>query len=78
MPRESRHFVHFFVQSDAFLQVLELDGSADFGQDGEGVRIPLHQHLAQVYLLTVLHLQLGAVDHRIAFLLTAFFVDNGN
>ena len=51
LARQARDFVHFLVQRDAFLQVLEADRAADFGQDGEGVRIPLDQHLAQLHLL---------------------------
>ena len=39
--REAGDFVDFFVERDAFLQVLELDGAGDLGEDGEGVRIPL-------------------------------------
>ena len=49
--REAGDFVHFFVERDAFLQVLELHRAADFGEDGVGVRIPLGQQLAELDLL---------------------------
>ena len=47
LTRQAGDFVDFFVQGDAFLQVLELNRAADFGQDREGVRIPLDQDLAR-------------------------------
>ena len=43
---EAGDFVDFFVEGDAFLQVLELDGAGDFGEDGEGVGIPLAEGAA--------------------------------
>ena len=46
--REAGDLVDFFVEGDAFLQVLELDGAADFGEDGEGVGIPLDHDLAEL------------------------------
>ncbi len=76
VARQTRDLVHFFVQRQTFLQVLELHRSADFGQDGEGVRIPLDQDIAQRNLLTVFDLDLGAVDHRVAFLFAALLVDD--
>jgi hypothetical protein len=48
VTRQAGDFVHFFVERDAFLQVLELHGAADFGQDREGVRIPLDHDLAEL------------------------------
>ena len=39
--REAGDFVDFFVEGDAFLQVLELDGAGDLGEEGEGVGVPL-------------------------------------
>ena len=47
---EASHFVHLFVEGEAFLQVLEGNGAADFGHDREGIRIPLGHHLAQLHL----------------------------
>src|SRR3954452_9382336 len=66
MTGQAGDFVHFFVERDAFLQVLELHGAADFGQDSEGVRIPLDHDLAQRDRIAVVDLQLGAVHHRVA------------
>jgi hypothetical protein len=54
------------VQRDAFLQVLELHGAADFGQDREGVRIPLDHDLAERDRRAVFDLELGAVHDRVA------------
>src|SRR6185437_11450062 len=48
------------------------------GKDGESVRIPLHQHLAELHLVAFLDLQLGAVDHGIAFFFAALFVHDGD
>ena len=45
---EASDFIDFFVEGDAFLQVLELDGSADLGEDREGVRVPLGHGLAEL------------------------------
>ena len=39
-------FVDFFVEGDAFLQVLELDGAGDLGEQREGVGIPLAEGVA--------------------------------
>ena len=41
VARQASDFVYLFMQCDAFLQVLELHRAADFGQDREGVGIPL-------------------------------------
>ena len=76
--RQAGDFVHFFVHGDAFLQVLELNRAADFGQDREGVRIPLDQDLAELDRLAVFDLQLGAVDHRVALLFAALLVHDGD
>ena len=48
--REAGHFVHFLVERDAFLQVLELHRAADLREDGVGVGIPLGQHFAELDL----------------------------
>ena len=76
VARQAGNFVHFFVQRDAFLQVLELDRAADFREDREGVRIPLDHDLAELDRIAVLDLQLGAVNDRVAFFFTALFVDD--
>jgi len=46
VPRQSGNLVDFFVERDAFLQVFELGRAADFGKDGESVRIPLDHDLS--------------------------------
>ena len=74
MTRQAGDFVHFFVERDAFLQVLELDGAADFGQDREGVRIPLDQDLSELDLIAFVDLQLGAVHDRVALAFAALVV----
>src|SRR5262249_3194752 len=71
-------FVDLFVQRDAFLQVLELHRAADLGEDGEGVRIPLRQRLAERDMCTVFHLQLRTIDDLVALLLTATVVNDGD
>src|ERR1022692_1006140 len=78
VPRQSGNLVHFFVQRDAFLQVLELRRAANFGKDGESVRIPLHHHLALLHLIPVVDFELGAVNHRVAFALAIFLVHDRN
>ena len=78
MTREAGDFVHFFVQRDAFLQVLELDGAADFGEDREGVRVPLDHHLAERDRIALVHLHLGAVDDCVTLALAALVVDDGD
>src|ERR1022692_409888 len=78
MARQSRDLVHFFMQGHAFLQVLELHRPANFGQDGESVRVPLDQDIAQADLLTVFHLHLGAVNHGIALFFAALVVQDGD
>ena len=46
--REAGDFVDFLVEGDALLQVLELHRAANFGEDGEGVGVPLGERLAKV------------------------------
>ena len=76
--REAGDFVDLFVEGDAFLQVLELDGAGDFREDGEGVGVPLAQGLAELDLGAFFDLELGAVDDGVALLLAALVVDHGD
>ena len=76
--REAGDFVDFFVERDAFLQVLELDGAGDLGEQREGVRIPLAEYVALGYLGAVFDLELGAVDDGVALLLAALVIDDGD
>src|SRR6185369_15433369 len=74
--REAGDFVHFFVEGRAFVQVLEGYGAADFGQDREGVRIPLNQDLAKLNRSSFFHLDAGAINHLVAFLFATLLVDD--
>ena len=74
MTRQAGDFVDFLVQRETFLQVLELHRSADFRQDGEGVRVPLDQYIAERNLLAVFDLHLGAVHHGIALFFAALLI----
>src|SRR5208283_520888 len=74
VTRQAGDFVDFFVQGDAFLQVLELHRAADFGQDGEGVRIPLDQNLAERDRVALVDLDLGAVHDGVALALAVLLV----
>src|ERR1039458_6894170 len=73
---EAGDFVHFFVERDPILQVLELHGAADFGQDGEGVRIPLDHDLALRDRIAIVDQQLSAVHDRVALALAVLVVDH--
>ncbi len=66
------------MEGDAFLQVLELDGAADFGQDGESVGIPLSHDLTELDCLPLFHLQVRAIDDLVALLLAAAIIDDGD
>ena len=50
------------------------DGAAELGQDGEGVRIPFHQHLAGLDFLAFLDLEHGAVRDGVALLFASGFI----
>src|ERR1051326_8106780 len=76
VTRQSGDFVHFFVERDAFLQVFELHGTADFSQNGEGVRIPLDHHLAESNRIAFVDLQFGAVHVRVALAFAVLVVDH--
>src|SRR5258708_9375715 len=78
MTRQAGDFVHFFVERDAFLQVLELRRAADFGKDGERVRIPLDHDLALLHCVTVVDFELGAVNYGVALTLAVFLVNDCN
>jgi hypothetical protein len=60
------HFVNFFVDSHAFDQVAPVHGTADFGQDGGGVRIPLGDLLSFFDALAVAEIDECAVGNRVA------------
>ena len=54
-----------------------MDLAADFGENREGVRIPFEQDVVGLDLGAVLEQDLGAINHRIALLFAALFVDDG-
>ena len=75
-PREARDLVHFLVDRHLVDDVLEADRAAAFGQDRERVRIPLDEDLALLDLLAVAHLEVRAVDDRVALADDALVVDD--
>ena len=74
LAHETGVLIALFLDRNSVMNVFEYDGSAELGKDGEGVRIPFHQHLARFDLLSFFHLQNSAVRHRVAFLLAAGFI----
>ena len=64
------------MQGEPFLQVLEAHGAADLGEDGEGVRIPFDQDLAEGDRGAFFDFDFGAIDHGVTFLLTALLVQH--
>ena len=62
---------------EAVDHVLEMDRTADLGEDREGVRIPFEKHVVFTNRGAVLKENAGAVYHFVAFALTALFVDEG-
>ncbi len=77
-PGEACDLVDLVVQSNALLQVLELHRAGNLGKDGEGVRIPLAETIAESDGCAVLDLQLGAVDDGVTLFLAALLVDDGD
>ena len=59
------------------MQILEVDRAADFGQDREGVRIPLEQNVVRLDRSAFLDEDLGAVHHLVALAFAALLVDDG-
>ena len=78
IAREAGDFIDFLVEGDAFLQVLELDGAGDFGEEREGVRIPLADDIALRDLGAFFHAELGAVNDGVPLLFAALVVDDGD
>src|SRR6185437_13062718 len=56
----------------------KLRRSTDFGQDGEGVRIPLDHHLSERDRIAVVDLHARAVHNRVALALAVLVVDHRN
>src|SRR5215472_5213399 len=76
--RQAGDFIHLLFDGDSGFQVVELHRAGSFRQDREGKRIPLGENLAVSDVFTVLNAKARAVDHVVALLLAAFFIDNGD
>src|SRR6185437_14113138 len=63
---------------DAFLEVLELDGSGDLGEQREGVGVPLAELVADGNLCAFLYLELGSVDDGVTLFFATLVVDDGD
>src|SRR5262249_39624989 len=71
---EPGDLVDLVVDGHALLDVPVDELAGDLGEDRRRVGVPLDQHLARRRLLPVAHLDLGAVDDRVALLLPALLV----
>src|SRR5207248_1788591 len=69
LGREARPLVELLLHGDAFEDVAELHRARRLGEDRDGVRVPLGDHLAALHLLAVALLELRAVHHRVALAL---------
>ena len=76
--RKTSDFVHLLFDRDTGLQVLELHGTCRFGEDREGVGIPLDHRLTERDRLTIFDLEARAVYDVVPFFFAALFVDNGD
>src|SRR6516164_1144411 len=74
--RQAGDFVHFFAQCYPLLKVLELNRTADFCQDRESVRVPLHDDVAYLRRRAIRYLDLSAVNHRMALALPTSLVNH--
>src|SRR6185437_5159719 len=72
--RQAGDVVHFLLQGSAFLHVLELHRAGDFGEDREGVRIPLEHDFTHGHRIALVLLEARAVDGGVAFALAAVVV----
>src|SRR5437867_1387242 len=69
LGREARALVELLLHGDALEDVAELHHARRFGEDRDGVRVPLGDHLSALHLLAVALLELGPVHQRIALTL---------
>ena len=76
--RQAGDFVHLLLDGDAGLEVLELDGASDFGEDRERVGIPFGQDFAELDRLVFLDAEPRAVDDVVALFFAALFVHDGD
>ena len=76
LPSQTGNLVQLLLHGEAFHDVLGDRGSPNFGEDGEGIRIPFHEFLSRFDLLALLDHQLGPIDHRVSLLLPAFIIQD--
>ena len=74
--RLTGHFVDFFVERHAFLQVLELNVTSDFGKDRERERVPRRQQLVLRDAGAVFDEDVSAVNDLVTRCFTATVVDD--
>src|SRR5208282_3976850 len=75
---KSGDLVHLLFDGDAGLEVLELDGAADLGEDGEGVGVPFADDLADGDRHAFRHLEVRAIHEVMAFFFAALVVHHGD
>src|SRR3989441_7848561 len=78
LARQARDLVELLPHGHTLDDVLVLDPSRELGEDRVGERIPLDQHGPRLDLLVCLHLDLGAVDDRVALALAAAVVGHAD
>src|SRR5579885_2126365 len=76
--REAGDVVDLLFDRKAGAQVVEFHGAGGFRQDGEGERIPFGEYLAMGNVFAILNAETRAVNHVVAFLFAAFFVNDGD
>src|SRR5208282_830540 len=76
--RKAGDLVHLLFDGHAGLQVLELDGPADLGENREGVGIPFADHLPDGDGLALGDLEVRAVHDVMALLFAALIVHHGD
>src|SRR3954470_16022233 len=72
----SGNFVDLLLSRDAVNQILEVNDTADFGQDREGIRIPFKKNLIRLDGCTIFHIDLRAVHNRIALSFTLLLIND--
>src|SRR5437870_1120192 len=78
LAREARHLVELLPHGHALDDLLVLDPAGELGAGRVRERIPLDEDRARLDPLVRLHLDLGAVDHRVALPLPATLVGHAD
>ena len=73
---ESGDLVHLLLHRLARDDVLEMHLPAEFGQDWQRIGVPLHEEDAGIDVLSIRHLEGGAVRDRVPLLLPSLGVLN--